>query len=216
MTAKTQTATVAKAASRKNVCGSCNLRSIGAGTGESNDRADARRLDLCVPCAEESQWEIVHSDNSHAELADGSLTWKGTTFKTKKSFDVWAAEEKAAMERCWYCHPELNRASAEYVVVAGTSREGMVIHARGSLAEKVAVIDDAAKTAGWTTKIVNSKKHETVTLTATSAIGAVLTVVWDARGRFQYGPTVARISADAKARKIRNVAEALRFIARPA
>lgn len=215
MSAKTQTATVAKAASRKNVCGACNLRSIGAGKGDDNDRQQARTLDLCVPCLEEAGWENAHSDNSHADLADGSLTWKQTSFKTKREFDAWAETERAMMERCWICHPELNRASAEYVAVSGTSREGMVIHARGSVAEKVAVIDDAAKPAGWTTKIVNSKKHETVTLTAVKN-GAVLTVVWDARGRFQYGPSVARISADGKARKIRNVAEALRFIARPA
>jgi hypothetical protein len=212
---------------KSKICRVCNLRSIGAGTGEINDRADARRLEMCVPCAEEANWEIVHSDHSHAGLADGSLTWKGTTFKTKKSFDAWAASERGEMERCWICHPEFNRASEEYASRTGTSREGMTVHARGSVADKIAVIKEAGEKAGGKVSVRHERAEDkkivlSTTLTWTSRVGAKLTVVWDDRGRFLYGPSVAvgRISADtpakAKPRKIRNVSEALRFIASPA
>jgi hypothetical protein len=199
------TAEVAKA-QPKNRCRSCEARPIGGGSGEENDRDYARTVELCVPCAEEAGWENSHGDYSHAALADGSLTWKGTSYKTKKAFDEWATDERASMERCWICHPELNRASVDYAGRTGTSREGMVIvvPVRASGKEKAEAV---------AAKIPFESKVRTVkgvtTLRAAQEKGATLVLVWDERGRWDY--SASRVEVDGKARKIRNASEALRL-----
>lgn len=210
----------------KNRCTVCGIRPIGGGVGDE-DKATLRSLKMCNPCATEGSWENTHSDASHETI--DALTVKGSTFKTKAALEEWRAQERNVMERCWICHPELNAASTEYVSREGTSREGMTVHARGGITGKVACLQEAGKAAGGTVEITEQTtgkgKDKAViwtTLVWRSAIGAELKVVWDDRGRFQYGPSVAtgRISEDTPAkdapRKIRNVAEALRFIANPA
>jgi hypothetical protein len=192
----------------KNVCRACEVRPVGGGTGEENDRTFARSIDLCVPCAEEANWENAHSDNGHDLLAAGTASWKNYSFKTKKAFDEWAAEERAAMERCWICKPELNRASEEYVGRTGTSREGMVINVplRASSKEKAEAI--AAKIGKPYAVSIRTVKGVT-TLKAAKSQGEGVVLVWDENGRWDYSASRAEVAG--KSRKIRNASEALRL-----
>lgn len=215
----------APTAAAKNRCTACGVRPIGGGIGDE-DKATLRSLKMCNPCATEGGWSNLHSDDAHETFE--TFTVKGSNFKTKAALDAWKAETRKATEQCWICHPELDASSADYVAREGTSREGMVVHARGGIDGKVACLKTAGETAGGTVEITEQttgrgkeKAVISTTLVWRSRIGAELTVVWDDRGRFQYGPSVAtgRISEDTPAkeapRKIRNVAEALRFIASP-
>lgn len=229
-TATTAAVATAAVTAPKNRCTVCGVRSIGSGRGDE-DKGTLRALKMCNPCATEGGWENTHSDAGHETI--DTITVRNSSFKTKAALEEWKAEERKVMERCWICHPELNAAKVEYVAKDGTSREGMVVHARGGISGKVACLQEAGVKAGGKVEIKEEtvtrgkgKDKEEVVISTTlvwrSRIGAELTVVWDHAGRFQYGPSLAvgRISEDTPAkeapRKIRNVAEALRFIANPA
>lgn len=228
--AKAAPAAPAAPAAAKNRCTVCGVRPIGSGIGDE-DKRQLRTLQMCNPCATEGGWMNTHSDAGHETI--DALTVRNSSFKTKAALEEWKAQERKVMERCWICHPELDASSADYVAREGTSREGMVVHARGGISGKVACLQEAGKAAGGNVVVKEEtvtrgkgKDKEDVVVSTTlvwrSRIGAELTVVWDHAGRFQYGPSVAvgRISEDTPAkeapRKIRNVAEALRFIATPA
>lgn len=202
----------------KNRCTACGTRGIGTGPGEE-DKATLKSLGLCNPCATEGSWSNAHSDHSHEGFE--SLTVRGSSFRTKAALDAYKAEIRQETERCWICHPELDRSRAEYVAKDGTSREGMIVHARGGIAGKVDCLKTAGEAAGGEVKVTEQAtgkgKERAVIATKLvwrSPVGVELTVVWDARGRFQYGPSV--VTTGEQPRKIRNVSEALRVIAQPA
>lgn len=195
----------------KNRCTVCGVRGIGTGPGD--DRDSARSLKMCNPCATEGGWENTHDDHGHdailQKLAD------------KKRLTAAQKAEQPITEHCWICHPELNAAKAEVAVKDGTSREGMVVHAQGGIEGKVACLKTAGEAAGGTVEVTEAttgrgKERAVIstTLRWRSPVGVELTVVWDARGRFQYGPSV--VATGEQPRKIRNVSEALRVIAQPA
>ncbi|TNH23959.1 hypothetical protein FHG89_25965 [Micromonospora orduensis] len=170
---------------RKNACRSCGTRSIGSGSGDSNDRDTAKAVELCVPCHEEAQWENEHSDRGHDSLPADS-------------------EERAG---CWICRPGLNRASAEYVGRAGTSRAGMTINVplRADGKTKAATVAEKLAAMKVESKIRRFKGEEILTA---KIGGTELRLVWDERGRYVYAESTFN------SRKVRNVSEALRLAAR--
>jgi hypothetical protein len=179
----------------KTRCASCTVRPI------TNDSPESQ---LCTPCLREAEWENSHSDNGHAGLADGSLTWKQTNYKTKKAFDAWVADESKTMEQCWICHPELNEAQREYTPRNGSSREGMRMTVRRGAApqEKAALVEAAILGTGRGTAKVTTRKGVT---TLKGTIGDTpVELRWEGRsfvaGRFN-------------GRAVRNVSEALRLVA---
>jgi hypothetical protein len=143
---------------------------------------------LCKLCLEEAGWENTHSDQGHEEMLKADEDSLGYT-----------------LGDCWICHPELNRASAEYVAKRGTSRIGQVMHVtlRASGEEKAAqTIAQLSK--AWTADVTNSKG---VTYLRVALGGVSGTMVWDAQGR----TTGGTYTVEGKTRKIRNVAELLRL-----
>lgn len=116
---------------------------------------------------------------------------------------------------CWMCHPELNEAQKVSKGRAPStgekkSRVGQVINvplrAPGEL--KAAVV--VRKAPESLPVQVSSNKDGSVTLDITTP-DFVLILGWDHLGRYDYERSVASIGG--KAKKVRNVAEALRLIA---
>lgn len=207
----------------KALCSICSLRPVPS-LKVRQDAGMSSDMDYCVPCFDEASWENTHSDFAHADINEFMATVDDATIAQLKEFAkkfgvkldrtqrtkaaiTAAIREYAEIEttHCWECHPELNKAKASYVARGeGASRKGQVIHAKGSVGDKVAVVTTAIEAKGLTATVKTSKGH--TVLTAEFA-GSVLRIEWDVKGRYQYGPSVFGKN------KIRNVSEALRVIA---
>lgn len=166
-------------------CTICNVRPVPSKKIRIDEGMDSSML-YCIPCYTEAGWENAHADGHDAENQDDS---------------------------CWLCFPELNEATKAYAPRTGTSREGMVVHVtiRASALDKAAeVIAQIPNAESYAIKIVKPvKRNGHVTkLTFTSATQD-FDLRWDQAGRFVGGT----VSEDGKARKVRNVAEALRLAA---
>ncbi|GAB3334579.1 Rho termination factor N-terminal domain-containing protein [Micromonospora halotolerans] len=165
---------------KKGNCRSCGVRNIGTGSGDANDRDAAKAVQLCVPCHEEAQWENEHSDRSHDALP----------------------EDAAERAGCWICHPELNRASADYKGRCATSRAGMKMN----VTRKMSSREKAELVAQQLTKSnIVQHKDGGVTLIGDSPAGKV-ELRFTARS-FDY--KASRVGG----KKVLNVAAALRRIA---
>jgi hypothetical protein len=172
---------MAKCASEK-----CN-RPVGGGKGSGYEDQDwAEQNGYCLPCADEGQMEIAHT-NGHESIPEAE---------------------------CWYCHPELNEANKPYTPRTGTSRAGMVINVpiRADGVVKAAVTAGrltGVKIEGSTVRKVQASlkaagaklsvdKHGAATLTV-----GELVLDWDFRGKF--------VGGTFEGKRVRNVAEALRL-----
>jgi hypothetical protein len=163
----------------------CN-RPVGGGKSGGYEDADwARQNGYCLPCADEGQMEIAHT-NGHEYIPE---------------------------DECWYCHPELNEAEKPYTPRSGTSRAGMVINVpiREAAIVKAAVVATRLTgvqiEGGTVRKIQASVKAVGAKLSVDKAGAATLTfgdleLSWDFRGKF--------VGGTFSGRKVRNVSEALR------
>lgn len=205
----------------KKICNICNTRPVDKSAGIQ---------DACVPCYEEGAWENQHSDSGHDSLsavAEAAKTAGAVELRklAPKAGIKNAGQHKSAELRemilkaieteqagCWICHPELNEAQMEdatiinFVKPERASRKGQIINVplRAPGEVKAAVVAKAAPEAR-----VETEKFGTVRLDLTTS-AFVLILAWDAEGRYDYSRSVAVV--DGKARKVRNVAEALRLI----
>jgi hypothetical protein len=168
-------------------CASDNCeRPVGGGKASGyEDRDWAEQNGYCMPCADEGQMDIAHT-NGHESISE---------------------------DECWYCHPELNEANKPYTPRNGTSRAGMVINVpiREAAIVKAAVVATRLTgvqiEGGTVRKIQASVKAAGAKLSVDKHGAAVLVfgdleLTWDYRGKF-IGGTFA-------GRKVRNVSEALR------
>lgn len=211
----------------KALCSICSLRPVPS-LKVRQDAGMSSDMDFCIPCFDEAGWENSHSDHAHEEIAKDlaeieagakiarlkeiAKSYSIKLDRTQRTIPTITAAILGSLsefvqesKECWICRPELNKAKAEYAArEAGTSRKGQVIHAKGSVGDKVAVVTTAIEAKGLTATVKTSKGH--TVLTAEFA-GSVLRIEWDAKGRYQYGPSVFGKN------KIRNVSEALRVIA---
>lgn len=134
----------------------------------------------CEPCLLLAEWENTHSDYGHDE-----------------------ANQDA---ECWICHPELDRTQAAVGAGRqGTSRIGMrlTVPQRAAGADKAKVVAEKLGEAYAVT--INTSNGQTV-LRAARAHEADLKIVWDAAGRFVYGPSTLN------GKKVMNVSGALRAL----
>lgn len=173
--------------------------------------------DQCEPCHIEAGWENSHSDNSHAELAatpEGQIpsNWGFSSDSTEEQKLASVALLRQEAEQCWICHPELNRASAEYTPRTGTSRSGMVMNVKQKMtgAEKATLVSEKLG-AKYATRIDTSEKG-LVKLLLTHAGTVSFTLVWDVQGHYLYEQSKLTLNGS-KPRKVRNVAELLRTLA---
>jgi Rho termination factor-like protein len=150
-----------------------------------------RGSELCDDCREYAEWENTHSDNGH-ENGEGEFA-----------------------EGCPVCHPELDPRKGP--VKTGRSRAGMVIVAKGTEIHKSETFRVAAEAAGWTVT-VQSETYELPEGTtgegtryyATATKGeSHIALAWDGRA-YDYPESGA--SFHGKARKVRNLKEALRLL----
>jgi hypothetical protein len=208
----------------RKLCNICNTRPV--------DRM-AGIPDACVPCYEEGGWENSHQDNAHEEYAQlreqaekaGAVELRklagnrlieiknAAKHKSAELREMVIAKIDAERFGCWICHPELNEAQKVSKVRAPStgekkSRVGQVINVplRAPGEAKAAVV--VAKIPAGLTPVVTSELGGTVTLVI-DAPAFVMTLAWDALGRYDYDRSVANF--DGKVRKVRNVAEALRM-----
>jgi len=206
----------------RKLCNTCNTRPVDKAAGIS---------DACVPCYEEGGWENCHGDRDHdgLQVILAALETAGAVELRKlapKAGVKNAGQHKSAELReiireairteiagCWICFPELNEAQKVSKTRAPStgekkSRVGQVINvplrAPGEL--KAAVVERAAVNLPVQ---VSSNKDGSVTLDITTPT-FVMILAWDALGRYDYERSVASING--KAKKVRNVAEALRLI----
>lgn len=162
---------------------------------ECGRKEDFRASGLCEVCRTEGEWENAHSDEGHAN----------------EEFPV----RDALTENCWICHPELNKAKAPKR--AGRSRAGMVIVAKGTEIHKSATFKAAAEAAGWTVTVQSETyemgadaEGEGTRYYATATRGEdAISLAWDGRA-YDYPSSSAQLAG--KARKIRNLKEALRVL----
>lgn len=144
---------------------------------------------LCTACFDYAGWENTHSDEGH-------------------ELDMVEIEGND----CPVCHPELDPRTA---VKPGRSRAGMVIVAKGTEFHKSATFKEAAEIAGWGVTITVTtgtdesgeeiEKHTAIALKGDDTI----TMVWNGRA-YDYPASSAEFAG--KARKVRNLKEALRLI----
>lgn len=155
--------------------------------------------DICVPCYDEGGWENSHSDAGHEHMDLANLT----------------EEQAAEVHGCWICYPELNE--AKKAPRAGRSRAGMVIVAKGTEIHKSATFKLAAEAAGWTVtmqsetyELGEDAEGEGTRYYATATKGDdAISLAWDGRA-YDYPASSAQLAG--KARKIRNLKEALRVL----
>jgi YD repeat-containing protein len=170
-------------------CEACGVRPIGR----------QAKLDglghLCDPCCEESGHENQHSDDSHDEIGRGNVAVE-EFHGGQSTIDAIRAD----MERCWICHPELNKASETYVAKRGTSRAGMTftVSIKASGAAKAAQVQERLASLGITGEVKASKGRVTLTAGRDGAIK----LTWDAQGRRE------QFLLDGK--KVRNISELYR------
>lgn len=204
----------------KKICNLCNTRPVSR---------DGLNGETCVPCYEEGGWENAHQDNSHdalTELAEAAKTAGAVELRklapkanVKNGGKHKSAELRAmilaAVENeqagCWICHPELNEAQRTPTRKASEgerpSRKGQVINvplrAPGEVKAEITM-----KKIGKVQQSNISTSAGNVILSVT-LVGLTLRLVWDAEGHYNYAASSATL--DGQARKVRNVAEALRI-----
>lgn len=187
--ARTPAPVAAAPAAKKGLCNICGKRRNYTGPGDKAPRAS----DMCNPCFEEGGWENTHSDAAHSEIDLENLT-----------------EEQALEVRgCWICYPELNLAQAE--PKTGRSRAGMVIVAKGTEIHKSVTFKEAAEAAGWSvviTTTVDADENERHTAAAKKGDDLIV-MKWSGRA-YDYPASNAILRG--KARKVRNLKEALRLL----
>lgn len=153
----------------------------------------------CAPCFEEGGWENTHNDAGHAEFNLAALT----------------EEQAEEVFGCWICYPELNKATRP--ARKGVSRVGQVIVAKGTEIHKSLLFKTEAEKAGWTVTIQTETYElpgdatgEGTRHYATATKGeSHISLAWDGR-KYDYPESGA--SFNGKARKVRNLKEALRLI----
>jgi hypothetical protein len=192
-------------AKKSNKCGICGLRKNYSGAGEKAPRSS----EMCNPCFAEGGWENTHSDHNHNTIAE---------IIEHAGHDQLSDSDKAEVEfmaECWICHPELNLAKAE--PKAGRSRAGMVIVAKGSEIHKSETFRVAAESAGWsvtmlreTYELEENAEGEGTRYYATARRGNDwISLAWDGRA-YDYPGSSSEFGG--KARKVRNLKEALRLL----
>lgn len=153
---------------------------------------------ICTPCYEEGGWENTHNDAGHGDLDLNALT----------------DEQAEEVHGCWICYPELNEAQRE--PRAGRSRAGMVIIAKGTEIHKSATFREAAEKLGWTVTVQEQTYDDGDALNTRYYANAhkgqdAIQLAWDGRA-YDYPGSSARLAG--KDRKVRNLKEALRFLAK--
>lgn len=170
------------------LCRVCNTRKIGTGaTVAEGDIREARRMELCVPCSVQAEWDNEHSDAGHE------------------------ANSHSKVDACWACHPELNPDfDGAPEPRKGTSRAGVVHCIRRTDTGR----DKARTVAAYVTEGFNAKPtvrsyaKGTVSCRIVTELAAVR-LDWDAEGHFLKS---SKIEFDGRARKVRNVSEAYRLL----
>ena len=144
---------------------------------------DAGVPDMCQPCADEGGWENTHNDNGHEDLA----------------------ADDSERDGCWVCHPELNRASDDYVARKGSSKAGMTVIAKG---DKISVVVEALRKAGAVVSTDTNAKTGFTGLVARldTAVGSYQIECGWFGAKFHY--PVAHING----KKFRNVSELFRVL----
>lgn len=142
-------------------------------------------------CLDYAGWENTHSDSGH---------------------DTDASAPKDEMDQCPICHPELDPRTAK---PTGKSRMGMVIVAKGSEIHKSETFRVAAEAAGWTVNVLGyvtdgEEGEERYVATATKD-GQTIELAWNGRA-YDYHSSSATLALNGKARKVRNLKEALRLL----
>lgn len=141
---------------------------------------------LCEICLDYAGWENTHQDGH-----DG--------------------EDTETMAACPVCHPELDARTAK---PTGRSRMGMVIVAKGTEIHKSATFKTAAEAAGWSVNILGSvvadEEVERYVAIATKD-GKTIELAWNGRA-YDYHASSAVLALNGKARKVRNLKEALRLL----
>lgn len=186
----------APAKPKKGICNVCDKR-----------RASKNSNGMCEPCYEEGGWENTHDDANHAEIAE---------IIEHAGHDQLNESDKAEvvnMAACWICHPELNR--AQQPLRGGRSRAGMVIIAKGSEIHKSETFRAAAQAAGWSVNVLGSVNiaedgEEQERFVAVAKKGDdKIELAWNGRA-YDYPTSGATFGG--KARKVRNLKEALRLL----
>jgi hypothetical protein len=155
---------------------------------------DSPEGQLCTPCLTKAEWENTHSDYGHDAEAS----------ETTDSHDD--AQNKR-LNGCWVCFPELDESAADYTPRTGTARSGMVLNTKNGQTgeEKAATVAEALKHLNLATHVEKGR----VILAGDDGGNFTFELVWDRRGRYQYGPSIFTVAG--KTRKVRNVAEMLRL-----
>lgn len=196
---------------------------------------------MCEPCHTEGEWENEHSDFRHEEatarlgkvliagavelrkLAAGLVKNYGKMKSAELREDLLEALRKelgtneAEMAGCWICRPELNEAQkapkAKRQVLNPTverkSRVGQIVNVpvRAPGIIKAEVVKKKLDRP----VVINEMGFGRVSLVF-SGVNETLTLIWDEEGRYDYENSKA--VTDGQARKVRNVAEALRMFAK--
>jgi rubrerythrin len=148
--------------------------------------------ELCDICYDYGGWENTHSDENHEAVLDST------------------SEETENMKECPVCHSELDK---RYVFKAGRSRAGMVIVAKGTEVHKSATFKTAAEAAGWTVKVMDTfeavEGNEARYVAIATRGNDTIELSWNGRA-YDYPNSGATIKG--KARKVRNLKEALRIL----
>jgi hypothetical protein len=155
---------------------------------ECGRNEDFRGSGLCEADRTHGEWENAHSDENHGKGRE--------------------------IEGCWICYPELDGRKARR---EGRSRAGMVIVARGTEIHKSATFKAAAEATGWvvtmmseTYELPEGAEGEGTRYYATATRGDdSISLAWDGRA-YDYAASSAQLGG--KARKIRNLKEALRVL----
>jgi hypothetical protein len=171
-------------------CEICNIRPVMTAR---QARQHGVSFPYCDPCMTQADWENTHSDYGHDADAETIVPWN----------DEEAADGHR-VEGCWICFPELDETTRPYTQRVGTSRAGMVLNVvpLEAAKTKAGVVAEALSALGIESRIRTNKGI--TTLKATNGEDEIV-VVWDGR-RYSHGTGAGR--------RLRNVADVLRFIAK--
>jgi hypothetical protein len=150
--------------------------------------------EMCTECLAYAEWENAHSDQNHEALMDST-------------------DEAEETKDCPVCRPELDPRN---VAPKSRSRAGMVIIAKGTEIHKSETFRVAAEASGWTVTTLEQAyetdgDEEPATrhyATATKGDESI-SLAWEGRA-YDYHASSAVLKG--KARKVRNLKEALRLI----
>lgn len=195
----------AAAVAPKNRCEICKVRPQMS----SAEKAERGNFPFCSEDLTLAYMENEHSDNAHTEIAAYEASDKGKGTSAPLSDAAAMQAEFEIMAKCWVCHPELDETLKEYVKRSGTSRAGIQmatpVRTDGQTkAEVVAAKLEAVKAAA---KITASKSIVKLSV----KVGETeIVLAWETTGRTRYDLFVVTVAG--KARKIRNVSDALRML----